>query len=1185
MISQSQRKSEFLGRYRLDDRLLQRGDAKSGRPNMRRGDERETGQPILIKQWRRESSAIDQDIREIWRQELRQLHRVAGYPGARECIVALLDSGEDSENFYLVLAPGQRIPLRVLIDDDSFDHWIKNPKLVSNRQKLWAQLRAIVKGLGILHTQGFLHRNLDSWAIFATASENPEFQLSGFEWSVRLSGVAERSLSRPGGVKGEILIYSFLEDWKALGKLVASLVQVEPKALLARHRYDDATNPAPHLIGEERDLLFCLLQPESLARIDSEVILSRIDAIVGRLTAIAERRESNLFITYNLGSASTLSKAIRDVSDREIEADQVEEQLDFIKGDIADCLLVTYAFKDSPGVTRYSLQGRSLIYRLRPFQTGRKQTEASWALAYVEDVEKQRPVHVSINGQRQVHGSGIEIVPLSDARKRIASIQARAIRWDKLIEQSDASTESALVSRQHRALVLVQLLETLFSVADIWPVKAESVKKADDKYVVNVIPRKDEERERLSEALGLRQPAFRMKEIFASELAGVDEEWRLTEVGVLGERDQERARWKYIGMGRTNDGETTFQFEGPETVPSREFLYLRSGEDVGDDRLLRRRAKALGALRTHTELLETLADPRASVRETHEEIAEDAEFGALDDSKRGALKEAVAIVPLYLLQGPPGVGKTRLVQELVRRRVADDPTTRMLLTAQSHHAVDHLLEEVLGGLPNSDGIEPLVVRCRPKEYSAAADSCDLRERTREIVNDLLASRLASLAPPNVRSKLEALGASFTHVVQEDHGHGVRPDRALEALVLRAANLVFASTNSGDLERLIEEGAQFDWTIVEEAGKATGVELVAPLLLSHRRLMIGDHKQLPPFGAERLSSLLQQPKKVRAALEVGRALIASSFRDAGLEDAVDDGSEEELARVCGEAANALMLFETLVEAELARQERQPSRRPIAKRLSYQHRMHPAIARLISGTFYQHALRSGAECEKRFREQLPPFIVVPPAVLPDSPIVLVDMPYVQSKMGAGEIERKPRYHNPDEVNAVVEVLSHLAAEQDAKPKLAVLTPYREQEKRLRQRIADESSGRLKHLSAFEFEGRSESPVGTVDSFQGSEADVVVLSLVRNNHHSGRHGLGFLADPRRMNVLLSRARWKMVIVVSLEFLRTRIPQSGGLADRELEFLRRMLNTLDQLRKERTSKGVPLASVIPLAQIGERK
>ena len=47
------------------------------------------------------------------------------------------------------------------------------------------------------------------------------------------------------------------------------------------------------------------------------------------------------------------------------------------------------------------------------------------------------------------------------------------------------------------------------------------------------------------------------------------------------------------------------------------------------------------------------------------------------------------------------------------------------------------------------------------------------------------------------------------------------------MILRAANLVFATTNSAAVERLLEERSLFDWTIVEEAGKATGGELLSP----------------------------------------------------------------------------------------------------------------------------------------------------------------------------------------------------------------------------------------------------------------------------------------------------------------------------------------------------------------------
>jgi superfamily I DNA and/or RNA helicase len=343
-------------------------------------------------------------------------------------------------------------------------------------------------------------------------------------------------------------------------------------------------------------------------------------------------------------------------------------------------------------------------------------------------------------------------------------------------------------------------------------------------------------------------------------------------------------------------------------------------------------------------------------------------------------------------------------------------------------------------------------------------------------------------------------------------------------------------------------------------------------------MIGDHQQLPPFNADRLQRLLASPTRIADALELGGSLVGRPFREADMDDVIDEPSAD-LTEVCGEAAGALMMFETLVEGELARaaKDPSPSSLTIAQRLKYQHRMHPAIARLVSASFYSNDLETDEAAAGRFASSRGPVASIDPRRLPSSPIVVVDMPFVQNEMNARRYEMPPRFHNPTEVHAIIEVLSLLrpASREGSAPSLAVLAPYREQVKRLRHRIAEQRQKKLQHLSGFTFEGEADSPTGTVDSFQGSEADVVVLSLVRNNHHAGLRGLGFLADARRMNVLLSRARWKLVLVVSLDFLksRTAAPLQSG---QSLDFLKRMLRTLATLQIERGADGVPLASVL---------
>ena len=64
------------------------------------------------------------------------------------------------------------------------------------------------------------------------------------------------------------------------------------------------------------------------------------------------------------------------------------------------------------------------------------------------------------------------------------------------------------------------------------------------------------------------------------------------------------------------------------------------------------------------------------------------------------------------------------------------------------------------------------------------------------------------------------------------------------IVKRGANITYCTTSAGDLEAIADATQSFDWTIIEEAGKAHGFDLALPLQAGHRWLLIGDHNATP-----------------------------------------------------------------------------------------------------------------------------------------------------------------------------------------------------------------------------------------------------------------------------------------------------------------------------------------------------
>lgn len=1185
-MSRQRARSGFLENYAPADGYLLKPDRAHGRAGILRGRMPSSSQDVLIKVWPRTNGADEQDLEIIWRSEIRQLHRLAAVPSADDLFVHMAGSGKDRRGFYLVLDPGRGSPLQIFLEAQRSPNLLAQARQPRAKRLLWGNILRLVQGLELLHSQGSIHRNVDPWSVVTALGDEPDFRLTGFEWSMRIAALDSKDANRIKAPRTESS-FSFARDWRDLAHLAAIILDV-PIAPLS----DTWTIPsrvAEHASAAEVRLLRTMLGIDRVERLDGEYIGARIAEIIDSVAAEAAGKEAALCIAARLGTGSRLSEAIRKASGNEIEIADEIQQIRFMRDDLGNEVQLV-ALKDHPdAATRYVLQGQCLTYRLAPYRRPGSSDATTWEFAYADRADPEAPSRVQVVGDTTFAITMLNILRNADATQSFPRRRGRVQHWEDFLRRTeDRLARKYDADRIHESLSLLLLVEMAFAAADVFPVLIVSTREGEstDQKVVHLMSRHDADRAELSQHLGLDAPAARLKKLLGSEAFREEGAWTLSETGALGERSPTSTNWRFVDHEDVDDVEC-MKFDGPALPQQQSFGFLVPADMIGRIAQFKRRLKALAALKKQGELLRMLVDPRLRLEDSQDPLDEhDAAFQNLDLSKQAALREILATIPLFLLQGPPGVGKTYLVGDLVRRRFEDDPIARMLLSAQSNSAIDHLMKEVQGVFATlEENVRPLMVRARPADDDDSAGELEIDVQADKRLRDLSESPMVGDASEPIAQRVKALAEARRQQGRRQRGDTASSRRisaelrAFEGMILRAANLVFATTNSAAVERLIEEQALFDWTIIEEAGKATGGELLSPLLLSHRRLMIGDHKQLPPFDVDAISRLLSSTEGVRQVVRLVDDLVSRYLKDPGIDETLEEiaSSGEDFGRTCAEALSLLTLFETNVERELARQKKRDQGMRIARRLNEQYRMHPAIARVVSECFYDGELRTNAKQEARFLGTAGPVRSLDASILPDAPIVFVDMPFGRAEAPGGRSgERPPPWWNPDEVAAVIRVLELVGTTEGSRPSLAVLSPYWQQVRRIERHISQHREGKLAGLAHFNPAIDGQTFSGTVDSFQGGEADVVVVSLVRNNYHTNpARALGFLRDNRRMNVLLSRAKWRLVVVGSLSFYRHVVDSATKLPDQDVGFLSMFLQALGEEEKQKNAVVIPWAAL----------
>ena len=447
-------------------------------------------------------------------------------------------------------------------------------------------------------------------------------------------------------------------------------------------------------------------------------------------------------------------------------------------------------------------------------------------------------------------------------------------------------------------------------------------------------------------------------------------------------------------------------------------------------------------------------------------------FPWLNPTQERAVNEVLWAKDVAIVHGPPGTGKTTTLVEAINETLMRE--SQVLVCAQSNMAVDWISEKLVDRGINVLRIgNPTRVNDKmlgftyERRFESHADYPQLWA-IRKAIRELRKNR--KKGSENYHQKMDRLKSRAAEI-----------ELRINAELFGEARVI-ACTLVGSAHHLLE-GMKFGTLFIDEAAQALEAACWIPMKRASRVILAGDHCQLPPTV------------KSIAALRAG-------------------------------------LGKTLME-RIA--ENKPE---VVTLLKIQYRMNDEIMRFSSDWFYGGKVESAPQIKYR-------------SVLDyDHPITWIDTSNEENQITIeGEDAPEDSVSTSSSVSAANQNSDLNFKEQfvgesfgrinKAEAELTLLTLAEYFTKIGKQRVLEEridvgiiSPYRAqvqylkKLIKKYEFfkPYRRLISVNTVDGFQGQERDVILISLVRSNDEGQ---IGFLKDLRRMNVAMTRARMKLIIL----------------------------------------------------------
>ncbi|MHA2249173.1 MAG: AAA domain-containing protein [Candidatus Kariarchaeaceae archaeon] len=534
---------------------------------------------------------------------------------------------------------------------------------------------------------------------------------------------------------------------------------------------------------------------------------------------------------------------------------------------------------------------------------------------------------------------------------------------------------------------------------------------------------------------------------------------------------------------------------------------------------------------------------------------------AQSQAQAQAVDMALSTPDVSLIHGPPGTGKTTVIVEIIRHVISNGG--RVIMCAPTHVAVDNVLERTA----DIKGIS--AVRVGGRAYM----DDELKKFRLNIKAKSFELALPSFTKASgLDSKLKDIQDSFVGRMES------KGTKYLENLAISQANLVCGTTiGIARYEPTPDEPIDFDVLIIDEASKATVMEFLVPGVRARKWILVGDHRQLPPYVNEQEIRIYVQ--RYFEKQEVTSRDQRREGEESIVDDMEDDDIEEEIT-IYDEKTNQLIAslrryheeLHALSEGQIGLHWKrllelfEYSKRPIQSieeminfalgscfhyflkrvdrtrnaRLIVQHRMPSILADFLDEAIYKGNLKT-SDSAATHGLSLP---AVPSLGLNEfkSPLVFLSTEKLNNRT---ETPGKYKgYYNTSEAEVIAELIakfsmidvSRFGYSHESPLTIGVITYYAGQSREINKHLRTVDEIERDRGWRYNVPGKPiKIRVSIVDRFQGQEQDIVILSLTRSNKGGA---IGFLKNLQRVNVSLSRAKQNLIVVGNANFFaNTRI------------------------------------------------